>query len=201
MLMNDPISPRRSAGACSIVISCAPVASPPSARLAEETEQHEGRWCHTPMLTYVGRARFKKNEETPINISVRSRTFLRPCRSPRMPNSRPPAGRAMNPTLKLANEPESRCSGPWWGRTAPAGPSPRWRRRRRNRSELERRAQRAADGGPSGHERHGAGASWCAGACCDYAAASPGSFPMRVRPSCRLGAPRRSPARSPGGPR
>jgi electron transfer flavoprotein alpha/beta subunit len=40
----------------------------------------------------------------PIIISVVISAFLRPIRSPRWPNTRPPIGRAKKPTAKVAND-------------------------------------------------------------------------------------------------
>ncbi|CAE6967661.1 hypothetical protein R75471_07184 [Paraburkholderia domus] len=40
----------------------------------------------------------------PMIASVATSAFLRPMRSPRWPNTRPPNGRAKNPTAKVPNE-------------------------------------------------------------------------------------------------
>lgn len=57
----------------------------------------------TPIAEYVGSSA-TRNVESPIINMHRTRTFLRPCRSPQWPRTNAPSGRATYPTPNVASE-------------------------------------------------------------------------------------------------
>ena len=52
-----------------------------------------------------------RNVATPMITKVRTRTVLRPVRSPKCPKTMPPIGRATKPTAYVANESSVPTSG------------------------------------------------------------------------------------------
>ena len=107
MCAADPKKPRRSAGAYSTASSTAPPYSPPTPMPCSTRSATSRIGAHTPMESYDG-SRPISAVPTPMISSVRISIFLRPIRSPKWPNSRPPIGPGQEPDREGAEGRELR---------------------------------------------------------------------------------------------
>ncbi len=100
---NDATNVRLSALACSLAISTAPPHSPPIAMPCAMRSTTSATGATAPACAYVG-SRPMPTVPTAMMTSVATSAFLRPTRSPRWPNTRPPNGRANKPTANVPND-------------------------------------------------------------------------------------------------